>query len=143
MESPGGLLKTDCPATVQSFSSGRFWGRNLGVVTRSQGTQMLLVRGPLVTTAALWNETDHILLSFLGLIWPVSHWTLLRSTRRKKTTHKWERTALVVQWWRICLPMPGTWVGSPDPEDFTCLGATKPVCHNYGAHALEHKSLNC
>lgn len=39
-----------------------------GVVTRSQGTRLLLVRGPLVTTSALCNETDHILLSFLGLM---------------------------------------------------------------------------
>ena len=58
---------------------------------------MLLVRGPLVTTSASCNETDHILLSFLGLMWPVSCWALLRSTRRKKTTQKWERTSLVVQ----------------------------------------------
>ena len=41
------------------------------------------------------------------------------------------RTSLVAQWIRIYLPMQGTWVQSLISEDPTCLGATKPVCHNY------------
>ena len=40
-------------------------------------------------------------------------------------------TSLVAQWLRICLPMQGTRVRSPVREDYTCRGATKPVCHNY------------
>ena len=58
--------------------------------------------------------------------------------------------SLVVQWLRICLAMQGTQVLSLVLEDLTCLGATKPVHHNYGAympqllrpHALEPVLLN-
>ena len=39
-------------------------------------------------------------------------------------------TSLVVQWIRICLPVPGTWVRSLVQEDFTCHRAAKPVHHN-------------
>ena len=41
------------------------------------------------------------------------------------------RASLVVQWLRICLSMQGTWVQSLVQEHPTCLGATKPVHHNY------------
>ena len=51
-------------------------------------------------------------------------------------------TSLVAQWLRICLPMQGTWVWSLVPEDPTCHGATKPLCHNYWACALEPASHN-
>ena len=40
-------------------------------------------------------------------------------------------TSLVAQWLRICLPMQGTRVRALVQEDRTCLGATKPMCHNY------------
>ena len=43
------------------------------------------------------------------------------------------RDSLVVQWIRICLPIQ---VHSLVWEDHTCHGATKPVHHNHGAHAL-------
>ena len=39
--------------------------------------------------------------------------------------------SLVAQWLRICLPMQGTQVQALVQEDPTCLGATKPVRHNY------------
>ena len=39
--------------------------------------------------------------------------------------------SLVAQWLRIRLPMQGTWVRALVWEDTTCLGAAKPVCHNY------------
>ena len=45
--------------------------------------------------------------------------------------------SLVVQWLRICLSMQGTLVWSLLKENSTCLGATKPMCHNYRAHTLE------
>ena len=50
-----------------------------------------------------------------------------------KTTFKSNssRASLVVQWLRICLPMQGTQVQALVQEDPTCLGATKPVHHNY------------
>ena len=41
------------------------------------------------------------------------------------------RASLVAQWLRICLPIQGTQVRSLVREDPTCLGATKPLCHNY------------
>ena len=53
------------------------------------------------------------------------------------------RASLVAQWLRICLPMQGTWVWALVWEDPTCRGATKPVCHNYWACALEPMSHNC
>ena len=39
--------------------------------------------------------------------------------------------SLVVHWLRIHLPLQGTQVPFLVREDPTCLGATKPVCHNY------------
>ena len=47
------------------------------------------------------------------------------------------RTSLVVQWLNVCLPMQGSQVRSLVQEDSTCLGATRPMCHNYWAHTLE------
>ena len=49
-------------------------------------------------------------------------------------------TSLVVQWLRIHLPVRGTWIPSLIWEDPPCRGATKPVCHNYQACALERGS---
>ena len=43
----------------------------------------------------------------------------------------------MVQWLRIRLPVQGTQVQSLVWEDSTCLGATKPMCHDYWALALE------
>ena len=40
---------------------------------------------------------------------------------------KMDRTSLVVQWIRTCLPMQGTQVLSLDQEELTCQGKTKPV----------------
>ena len=38
--------------------------------------------------------------------------------------------SLMAQWLRIRLPMQGTQVRAPVPEDPTCRGATKPMYHN-------------
>ena len=51
-------------------------------------------------------------------------------------------TSLVAQWLRIHLPVQGTWIRALVWEDPTCLRATKPVCHNYWACALEPTSHN-
>ena len=51
-------------------------------------------------------------------------------------------TSLVAQWLRIRLPTQGTWVRALVQEDPTCRGATKPVCHNCWACALEPVSHN-
>ena len=53
-----------------------------------------------------------------------------------------EGTSLVAQWLRTRLPMQGTWVQALVWEDPTCRRATKPVCHNYRACALEPASHN-
>ena len=53
-----------------------------------------------------------------------------------------ERASLVAQWLRIRLPMQGTWVQALVREDPTCRRATKSVCHNYWACALEPASHN-
>ena len=45
--------------------------------------------------------------------------------------------SLVAQWLRIRLSMQGTRVRALVREDPTCRGATKPMCHNYCAHALQ------
>ena len=44
-------------------------------------------------------------------------------------------TSLVAQWLRVRLPMRGTQVQALVQEDPACCGATKPVHHNYWAHA--------
>ena len=54
----------------------------------------------------------------------------------------WQGTSLVAQWLRIRLPMQGTWVRALVRDDPICRGATKPVCHNYWACALEPESHN-
>ena len=50
--------------------------------------------------------------------------------------------SLVVQWLRIHLPIQGTRVRALVREKPTCCRATKPVCHNYWACALEPSSHN-
>ena len=52
-------------------------------------------------------------------------------------------TFLVAHWLGIHLPMQRTRVRSLVREDPTCLGATKPVHHNYWACALGPPSHNC
>ena len=47
------------------------------------------------------------------------------------------RSSLAVQWIRIRLSMQGTWVWSLVREDSTCLRATKPIHHIYGAWVLQ------
>ena len=46
------------------------------------------------------------------------------------------RTALVVQWLRLCLPLQRTQVQSLVLEDCTSGGPAKPVCHSCRARAL-------
>ena len=64
--------------------------------------------------------------------------TKQRTVLKKETTG----TSLVAQWFRIRLPMQGTWVRALVREDPTCRGATKPVSHSYWACALEPASHN-
>ena len=52
------------------------------------------------------------------------------------------RASLVEQWLGIRLPVQETWVRALVPEDPTCRGTAKPVCHNYRACTLEPVSHN-
>ena len=47
-------------------------------------------------------------------------------TRVSDDTASW-----VVEWLRVHLLIQGTQVQSLVQEDPTCLGVTKPMCHNY------------
>ena len=74
----------------------------------------------------------------LQLISKFSKGTGLKMDIKKSITG----TSLVAQWLRICLPMQETRVRSLVWEDPACHRATKPVCHNYWACALEPASHN-
>ena len=52
------------------------------------------------------------------------------------------RTSLVSQWWRIRLPMQGTWVQSPVQEDCICQGAPKSMHHSAWASTPERMPLD-
>ena len=60
----------------------------------------------------------------------------LKSQQKKKKIG----ISLVIQWLTICLPMQETRVQSLMWGDSTCQGATKPVCRNYWACALEPRN---
>ena len=66
------------------------------------------------------------------IIWCIIHKPHFRIIRRHyKIFVIKKRASLVAQWLRIRLPMQGTQVRALVREDPTCLGATKPVIHNY------------
>ena len=64
-------------------------------------------------------------------------WYLKSLEIHNKNKNKTRGTSLVAQWLRICLPKQGTRIQALVQEDPTCHRATKPVCHNYWACALE------
>ena len=98
--------------------------------------------------------------TYLELMILISIWKTLRDAtgKKKKTTQsktirlfliqprfpkpRPQKASLEVQWLRIRLPMQGTRVWALVWEDPTYRGATKPVCHNYWACALEPTSHN-
>ena len=65
-----------------------------------------------------------------------------KQKQNKTKTNKQTGTSLVAQWLRIRRPMQGTQVRALVREDPTCRRATKPMCHNYWACALEPMSHN-
>ena len=98
--------------------------------------------------AARWMVTS---LTQTGRTW--GGWDLNVGGLGENQDHGWDEltayqecegrgASLVAQWLRICLPMQGTRVQSLVWEDPTCRGATKPVCHNDWACALEPASRN-
>ena len=48
-----------------------------------------------------------------------------------RDSKKFSWTSLALQWLGICLPRQGAQIQSLVGEDSTCLGATKPMRHNY------------
>lgn len=53
------------------------------------------------------------------------------SQSHKKT----KGTSLMVEWWRICLPMPGSQVQSWSWKILHAMGQLTPLCHNYWARS--------
>ena len=51
-----------------------------------------------------------------------------------------QRASLMVQWWRMHLPIQETWAWSLIQEDPTCWGTTKLMFHSPWAPALEPRS---
>ena len=74
-------------------------------------------------TSTLWN-----LLRASGISKTSDHWPF--SSKKTPTKNYWG-SSLVLQGIRINLPMQGTRVWSLVWEDPTCLGATRPLSHNY------------
>ena len=73
---------------------------------------------------------------------PSTLWTRMPSPIHCSSQNCIFGTSLVAQRLRIHLPTQGTRVPSLVWEDPTCRGATKPMCHNYWACALEPASHN-
>ena len=66
--------------------------------------------------------------------------SFLYMTLKSQQKEKKIGISLVVQWLTTCLPMQETQVWSLVWGDSTCQGATKPVCHNCWACALESRN---
>ena len=93
------------------------------------------------------KQKDNVKNKFILFIYYVdskewSKWTYLKNRTDSQTSKTNVWASLVVQWLRICLPMQGSWVQPLVWEDPICHGATKPVCHNYWAWAVEPASHN-
>ena len=86
--------------------------------------------------AATWVDLEIIILNEVSQNKTNIMWYGLYAESKKKMIG----ASLVVQWLRIRLPMQGTRVPALVREDPTCCRATKPVCHNYWACALEPES---
>ena len=106
--------------------------QNQGLFCKSTGldsSQMSISqRTPKVVGTVLIKGNERDLTTICNIQWLIKNTTI--------------GTSLGAQWLRICLPMRGTWVWALVREDPTCCGATKPVCHNYRACALEPVSHN-
>ena len=109
---------------------------------------LMEVRCPDLRGVARWPSrngftrfTELIPILFLHL--SISHIWQFFSCKEKKSLKSNLRASLVAQWLRTHLPTQGTRVRALVQEEPTCRGATKPVCYNYRACALEPASHNC
>ena len=86
--------------------------------------------------AVITSLVTHSILASFSSLSSVSVWKFHR-LGGLKTTEIDFWTFPVVQWWRIHLPMQGSWVWSLVREDSIRCRATKPMSHNFWAHVLE------
>ena len=91
-----------------------------------------------VTWIGNMNFSHTLLHLFFFLFFFFQQWILEISPNEKE----FPGISLVAQWLGISPPTKGTWVRALVQEDPTCRIATKPVCHNYWACALEPVSHN-
>ena len=94
------------------------------------------------------NNTDKHTFSDIGLqvinkFSEIHFKTLIICTKYVLDSLQKKRTAMVVQWLRICLPMQGTLVQSLVSEEFMCRRATESKHPNSWACALELVSHSC
>ena len=94
------------------------------------------VNKPAVPVLDTKSENDHFISSDQNVGW------LDPGGSGSKNQNLHPRTPLMAQWLRIRLPMQETRVWALGREDTTCRGATKSMCHNYLACALEPMSHN-
>ena len=73
----------------------------------------------------------------------LSLWVVQVTTNFVQVQEETGGASLVVQWWRLHLPVQETWVQSLILEGPTCLRAMRPMRHNYWAWALELGNHNC
>ena len=132
------LLKTKYSHTGQRFTIWIWWG------------EYSLVQGRLSCDPGLGSRCipslDHMI-SLDIVMWhkpcmwaPI--WRIWGNFWEKEAFKKCYGSSVVAQWLRKRLPMRGTQVQALVQEDPTGCGATKPVCHNYWACALEPSSHN-
>ena len=86
-----------------------------------------------------WNSQSSVALSPTRVTGQPEGFAAVSHRPFKKRIH---RASLVAQWLRIRLPMQGTRVRALVQEDPIRGRATKPVCHNCWACALEAASHN-
>ena len=100
---------------------------------------------PLSGNSPLFLPSSHWYVFFFCLFWKFPINGILLHMYYKTFSYKilYKRTSLMAQWMRICLPTEGTWVWCLVWETSTCLGATKPVHHNYWASVLQLLKFEC
>ena len=83
-----------------------------------------------IVSAQITREPS-VLLASLLLLTEGARRMLLEHVRPRHSFSLQEKPLHRLPWLRICLPMQGTQVQSLVLKDFTCLGATKPIHHDY------------
>ena len=101
-----------------------FWGKKKKVTSADL---WLGIHSQQLKEASSWPERIQF--------WKITNQVLATEVSPCILIYLFEGASLVAQWLRICLPMQGTRVRALVWEDPTCLGAVRPVSHNYWACA--------